>query len=111
MTKKLSEQIQAALDVLEAAERETARATLALRRANVYLGLEYNHVEEDIARIVNKVRYMKHLTQRRELEAPRVASTPVRLAVPLLGEGMLAQEGRRQDHETARQTDGASLQD
>jgi hypothetical protein len=72
---KLSERIQSALDALIAAESEAAHVTAAMRRQSVSFGLEYSHVEDDIARIVTMLYYMKYLAERQESEQPRAVAT------------------------------------
>jgi hypothetical protein len=73
---KLSERIQIALDALIAAETETAHVSAAMRRQRVDLGLEYSQMEDDIARLVNKLYYMKYLVEGREAEQLRTPVTP-----------------------------------
>jgi hypothetical protein len=75
MVTTLSEEIQAALDALALAESQAALVTLAMRKGSVYLGLEYNHVEDDIANIITRVRYMQYLAKRRKAERPRAPTT------------------------------------
>ena len=75
MDTKLSERIQIALDALIAAETETAHVSSAMRRQSVSLGVEYSHMEDDIARLVNKLYYMKYLAESREAEQPRAPAT------------------------------------
>jgi len=54
MDTALSEDILAALDTLALAESHAALVTLGMRKRSVYVGLEYSHVEDDIACIITK---------------------------------------------------------
>ena len=62
----LSEQIQAAIDALALAQTQAALVTLAMRKQRVYFGLEYSHMDDSMADIISKLRYLKRLVERRE---------------------------------------------
>jgi hypothetical protein len=67
MDPKLSEEIQAALDALALAQNNAAHVTRTLRKQRLYFGLEYSHFDDDIAQLLNKLRYMTFLAERREV--------------------------------------------
>jgi hypothetical protein len=63
---KLSEQIQATIDALTLAQTQAALVSRTLRKQRVSFGLDYNYVDDDIAHVTSKLRYLKRLAERRE---------------------------------------------
>jgi hypothetical protein len=63
----LSEQIQATLDALAFAQIEADRVTQTMRMQGVYYGLSLSHVDQEVAQLIAKLRYLKVLAERREL--------------------------------------------
>jgi hypothetical protein len=82
----LAEQIQAVIDTLIVAESQAARGTMAMREQRIYFGFEYGYVEDDIAHIRSRLRYMKALAERHAVApqrnspklTPRLATRRVR---------------------------------
>jgi hypothetical protein len=66
METKLSEQIQATLDALALAQTQAALVTKATSKQNISFGLDYSHMDDDIAHVTSKLRFLKRLTERRE---------------------------------------------
>ena len=66
MDSKLSEQIQATIDALTLAQTQAALVSRTLRKQRVSFGLDYNYVDDDIAHVTSKLRYLKRLAERRE---------------------------------------------
>jgi hypothetical protein len=61
----LAEQIQDVIKALAAAESQAATVQATMREQRIFLGLDYDYIEDDIARLKDKVRYMKLLAQHR----------------------------------------------
>jgi hypothetical protein len=54
------------LDTLAVAESQAATVQAIMREQHIFFGLDYDYVEEDIAHLKGKVRYMKLLVQHRK---------------------------------------------
>ena len=54
------------LDTLAVAESQAATVQAIMREQRIFFGLDYDYVEEDIAHLKGKVRYMKLLAQHRK---------------------------------------------
>jgi hypothetical protein len=63
MQKTLADQIQDVLKTLAVAEVQAATVQATMRKSHIFLGLEYGYIEDDIAHVTNKVRYMKLLAE------------------------------------------------
>jgi hypothetical protein len=63
----LSEQIQATLDALAFAQIEAERVTQTMRLQGIYYGLNFSHVDQEVAQLIAKLCYLKVLAKRREL--------------------------------------------
>ena len=63
MEKTLAEQIQDVMKTLAVAQAQAATVQTMMRKSHIFLGLEYGYIEEDIAHVTNKVRYMKLLAE------------------------------------------------
>jgi hypothetical protein len=61
----LAEQIQDVIKALAVAESQAATVQATMREQRIFLGLDYDYIEDDIARLKDKVRYMKLLAQHR----------------------------------------------
>ena len=68
--KTLTEQIQELIDALQIAASQAAKVKRRLREQRISFGLDLNHVDDDIAHLVARVKHLKHLAERRE-EADR----------------------------------------
>jgi len=66
MDTKLSAQLQDTLDVLALAQTKARQTSQTMKKQRVSFGLEYGHMEDDIAHIIGKMRYMLRLAQRKE---------------------------------------------
>jgi hypothetical protein len=66
MDTTLSEKIQATIDALELAQAQAAHVSQTMRKQRISFGLDYNHVDDDIAHVTSKLRYLKRLAERRE---------------------------------------------
>jgi hypothetical protein len=62
----LSVQIQATLDALAFAQTEAERVTQTMRMQGIYYGLSLSHVDQEVAQLIAKLRYLKVLAERRE---------------------------------------------
>jgi hypothetical protein len=66
METTLSEQIQATIDVLTLAQTQAALISPRMRKQHVSFGLDYSHMDDDIAHVTSKLRYLLRLAERRE---------------------------------------------
>jgi len=66
METKLSAQIQTTLDALALAQTQAALVTKAMSKQHIAFGLDYSHMDDDIAHVTSKLRFLKRLTERRE---------------------------------------------
>jgi len=62
MAKTLAQQIQDVLKTLALAESQAVTAQVTKRAQHVFWGLDYDYLEDDIARVASKARYMKLLS-------------------------------------------------
>jgi hypothetical protein len=65
MEKTLAEHIQRMLETLAVAEAQAATVQAMMRERRIFFGLDYDYLEDDIAHLKGKVRYMKLLAQHR----------------------------------------------
>jgi hypothetical protein len=63
MTKTLARQIQDVIDTLAVAESQAMTVQAMMREQRVFWGLDYEYIQDDIARMADKVRYMKLLAE------------------------------------------------
>lgn len=66
METKLSEQMQTTMDALGLAQTQAALVTKAMSKQHISFGLDYGHMDDDIAHIIGKLRFLKRLAERRE---------------------------------------------
>ena len=66
MDTTLAEQIQDVIKALALAESQAATVRATMREQRIFLGLDYDFIEDDIARLKDKVRYMQLLARRRK---------------------------------------------
>jgi hypothetical protein len=64
--KTLAEQLQRMLETLVVAESQAATVQAMMRDQRIFFGLDYDYIEDDIAHLKGKVRYMKLLAQHRK---------------------------------------------
>jgi antitoxin component of RelBE/YafQ-DinJ toxin-antitoxin module len=64
--KKLSEQIEAVIDALTLSHTQATLVTKTIRKQRISFGLSYSHTDDDIKQMIDKMRYMKRLAERRE---------------------------------------------
>ena len=68
MEKTLAQRLQWLLEALAVAEAQAATVQAMMREQRIFFGLDYDFLEEDIAHLKGKVRYMQLLArQRREV--------------------------------------------
>jgi hypothetical protein len=65
MQKTLAEHIQRVLETLALAETQAATVQAMMREQRLFFGLDYDYLEEDIAHLKGKVRYMQLLARHR----------------------------------------------
>jgi len=65
MQKILAEHIQRVLETLALAETQAATVQAMMREQRFFFGLDYDYLEDDIAHLKGKVRYMQLLAQHR----------------------------------------------
>jgi hypothetical protein len=61
MAKTLAQQIQDMLKALALAEAQAVTMQETMRAQHVFWGLDYEYIEDDIARVASKARYMMQL--------------------------------------------------
>lgn len=61
MAKTLARQLQDVLETLALAESQAKTAQAMMREQRIFWGLDYEYIEDDIARVASKTRYMKSL--------------------------------------------------
>jgi len=54
------------MDALALAHKEAALASLTMRKQRISFGLDCSHVEDDIAHITSKLRYLRRLAEHME---------------------------------------------
>ena len=65
MDTTLAEQIQDVIKALAVAESQAATVRATMREQRIFFGLDYDFIEDDIAHLKGKVRYMQLLAQHR----------------------------------------------
>ena len=65
MDTTLAEQIQDVIKALAVAESQAATVRATMREQRIFFGLDYDFIEDDIARLKDKVRYMQLLARHR----------------------------------------------
>ena len=75
MDPKLSELVQETIDALTAAEARTTRLMRAMRELSVSFGPEYDHIEADLARIIDHLYYMGYLAEQSESNSAQDGAT------------------------------------
>ena len=66
MDAKLAEQIESTMDALRLSHTRAELVTQKMRRMGVHFGLEYDHAEGDITRLISMLHYMRRVAERRE---------------------------------------------
>jgi hypothetical protein len=61
----LAEQIQDVIRALALAASQAAMVRATMREQRIFFGLDYDFIEDDIARLKDKVRYLQLLARRR----------------------------------------------
>jgi hypothetical protein len=65
METTLAEQLQRVMETLVVAESQVATVRATMREQHIFFGLDYDYIEDDIAHLKGKVRYMQLLAQHR----------------------------------------------
>jgi hypothetical protein len=65
MEKTLAKHLQRVLETLAIAESQATTVQSLMREQRIFFGLDYDFLEEDIAHLKGKVRYMQLLAQHR----------------------------------------------
>jgi hypothetical protein len=65
MEQTLAEHLQRVLETLALAEAQAATVQAMMREQRLFFGLDYDYLEDDIAHLKGKVRYMQLLAQHR----------------------------------------------
>ena len=66
MENTLTQHIQRMLETLAVAESQAATVQAIMREQRIFFGLDYDYIEDDIAHLEGKVRYMQLLAQHRK---------------------------------------------
>ena len=66
MDTTLSEQVQTTLEVLEMARTAARQVAKTMKKQRVSFGHDYGHMEDDIAHIIGKIRYINLMAERKE---------------------------------------------
>src|SRR5262249_50826013 len=66
MAKTLAQQIQDVLKTLALAEAQAVRVQATMRAQHIFWSLDTEYLEDDIAHVANKARYMKLLADHRD---------------------------------------------
>jgi hypothetical protein len=61
--KTLADQIQVMMKTLAVAESQAATIQATMHESRIFLGLEYDFIQEDIAHVTGKLRHMKLLAE------------------------------------------------
>jgi len=69
MDKELVDQLDDVIASLLVAESKAKRAMQTMRQKRVFLGLNHNYIDEEITRLIGKVRHTKLLAERRASSA------------------------------------------
>jgi hypothetical protein len=75
---KLSEQVQDTLDILTLAQAQAARVIKAMKKQGIDSSLGSTHLEDEMARIISKIQYVKRLAEHKE----RIDAATERTAPP-----------------------------
>jgi hypothetical protein len=88
MEKALAEQLQDVIDALHVAQSRAQLATRTMREQRVYLGLDLNHPDDEIARLISNVQYAKLLAENkaRGVTAHEQAPSPAKRCGRTTGE-------------------------
>jgi hypothetical protein len=70
MHKLLAQQIHEEIVLLQQAEAQASQLLQTARAQHVSFGLEYNYVDDDIARIIGRLRYMQLVAERHAGDSP-----------------------------------------
>jgi hypothetical protein len=65
VNKTLAERLQRVLETLALAEAQAATVQAMMREQRIFFGLDYDYLEDDIAHLKGKVRYMQLRAQHR----------------------------------------------
>jgi hypothetical protein len=65
MEKTLAQHLQRVLETLALAESQAVTVQAMMRERRLFFGLDYDYLEDDIAHLKGKVRYMQLLAQHR----------------------------------------------
>jgi len=63
---KLSEEIEAVIDALNVPHTLAKHVTQSMRQQRISFGLLYSFPDDDIGQLIDKLRYIKFLAERRE---------------------------------------------
>ena len=66
MDAKLSEEIEGVIDALKVPHTLARHVTQTMRQRRVSFGLLYSFPDDDIGQLIDKLRYIKSLAERRE---------------------------------------------
>jgi hypothetical protein len=64
MEGELTEQIRGLLETFQQAERQAKELMETARAQGLSFGLDYNHLDSDIAYLLGRLRYMERIAQR-----------------------------------------------
>ena len=64
MHKLLAQQIHEEIVLLQRAEAQATQLLQTVRAQHVFFGLEYNYIDEDVARTIGRLRYMQLVVER-----------------------------------------------
>jgi hypothetical protein len=70
MHKLLAQQIHEEIVLLQQAEAQASQLLQTARAQHVSFGLEYNYVDDDIARMIGRLRYMQRVAERHAGDSP-----------------------------------------
>jgi hypothetical protein len=74
LKKDLTQQIQDTIASLQRAERQAQRLLQTARACHHSFGLDYNHLDDDIAHLLGRLRYMRLMSTRWEEQETRAAA-------------------------------------
>ena len=66
MDAKLSEQIEGVIDAMQVPHTLARDVTQTMRQQHISFGLLYSFPDDDIGQLIDKLRYIKSLAERRE---------------------------------------------
>lgn len=67
MDEKLFEQLEAVIDALACSHMRAEIAMRTMKKQRVRFDLDYDHLESDIKHLIDKLRYMQRVAERREI--------------------------------------------